>query len=163
MGIFNLLLDIERRMLNVDSEIEQLKKERNDLFTSVNASDADLKTLYLNIELKKLERMYVKRQQLIELKSSTEPVDSKLQYLQQLGKLESVNERCIQLLVKRLSEEGYRTLLKQRGFLPDHKIRTGAETHGKVIKCYAPAGTAFTRDPRNSRMAALIVLRSEDQ
>lgn len=114
MANFKNLLSIQQRLEEKSEQIEAIKQRRRTLFADVPANEKEIISLHFEIELKKLELLHIKREQITELKSSTDVYD-KTMYLHQLTRLQSINEKCITLLVKRLFEEGHGLELKKEG------------------------------------------------
>lgn len=132
MGSFKNLLSIQHRLIEKSEEIESIKQRRRELFIDFATNENLIVSLYYEIEFKKLELMYIKREQITELRNSTDVYD-RTTYLQQLSRLQNINEKCITLLLKRLFEEGYGLELKQRGLVTEHKKAAKSAEQTKVI------------------------------
>lgn len=132
MGSFKNLLSIQHRLIVKSEEIEAIKQRRRELFVDFATNENLIVSLHFEIEFKKLELMYIKREQITKLKDSTDVYD-RTTYLQQLSRLQNINEKCITLLVKRLFEEGYGLELKQRGLVTEHKRAAKSAEQTKVI------------------------------
>ncbi|GGF72294.1 hypothetical protein GCM10010912_16770 [Paenibacillus albidus] len=120
MANFKNLLNIQQCITEKREDIEIIKQKRRVLFNNVAANEDEIIALHYEIEFKKLELLHIKREQITVLRDSSDVYDRTI-YLQQLGRLQNVNEKCISILVKRLFEEGYGMELKKRGFIPEHR------------------------------------------
>ncbi|ASA20237.1 hypothetical protein [Paenibacillus donghaensis] len=120
MGNFENLLNIEVRLTGKREEIELIKHRRRVLFNDVDANEKEIISLHYEIEFKKLELLHVKREQITLLRNSTDVHDRTI-YLQQLSRLQLLNEKCITIQVKQLFEEGYGLELKQRGLITGYE------------------------------------------
>lgn len=119
MGSFKNLLNIQHRLMEKSEEIEVIKEKRHELFIDFAFNENLIVSLHYEIEFKKLELLYIKREQITELKDSTDVYDMH-DYQQQLKRLEAITDRCISSILKRLFEGGYGQELKRRGLVKEY-------------------------------------------
>lgn len=105
-------------------EIEAIKEERHSLFSKIEANEEQIIQMHYEMEFKRLECMYLKQEQIKDLKNHTDVYDTQV-YHQQLKRLEAITDRCISSILKRLFEGGYGQELKRRGLV---KVYIGAST-----------------------------------
>lgn len=113
------LLNIAQRINVKFNEIQTMKVKRRLLFSDTTANESQIISLHYEVEFKKLELMYMKQEQIAEMTNFSNVYERKI-YQQQLKRLNSLNEKCISLLLKRLFEEGYGQELKKRGLIKEH-------------------------------------------
>lgn len=121
MGSFKNLLNIQHRLIEKSDEIEAIKKKRGELFINFASNENLIVSLHYEIEFKKLEMLYIKQEQITELKDSTKVYDMEL-YQHQLKRLEAITDRCISSILKRLFEGGYGQELKRRGLVKEYIV-----------------------------------------
>lgn len=93
-----------------------MKDKRQSLYTEVPAHEDDIIHLHYEIEFKRLESMYLRQEQIRELKKYTHVKKNQVSQ-KQLETLEMKMTRCISSILKLLFEAGYGQELKRRGFL----------------------------------------------
>lgn len=125
------LLKIQQRSLDKLAEIEDIKQKKRTLLNDVSANEQEIISLHVEIEFKKLELMYIKREQIAELRNSNDVYDKKT-FMNKLNRLQRINERCITLLVKRIFEEGYGRELKNRGLVEQYHVSNVFTTISRV-------------------------------
>lgn len=109
----NDVIEITETLKAKMAVIEALRAEREALFANFEGSKDRIGELYYEIELKELDYLYLKREQLNALKEkySTphEEWGSKFNddLLAHATKVEKINETCIGLATKRLKEAGF--------------------------------------------------------
>ncbi|KJD43009.1 hypothetical protein QD47_24915 [Paenibacillus terrae] len=91
-------------------EITVTKNKREALFDKFEANKDRISELYFELEIKQLQYMYLKREQLTEMKKTTTIPDS-------IMRIDKMNETCIHLSQKKLIEYGYKELLEQEGLI----------------------------------------------
>lgn len=134
MGSLKSLISIQDRLTEKSDEIEAIKAKRGELFIDIVANENLIISLYYEIEFKKLELLYIKREHITALKDSTDVYDMKL-YQQQLKRLEAITDRCISSILKRLFEEGYGQELRRRGLVKEYiEASSGLSPQGCEIK-----------------------------
>lgn len=121
MANFKYLLSIQQRLLDKSDEIEDIKRRKRTLMNDVPTNEKEIIALHFEIEFKKLELMHIKREQIAELRKSNDVFDKRT-FVNQLDRLQKLNERCITLLVKRIFEEGYGQELKNRGLVEQYLV-----------------------------------------
>jgi hypothetical protein len=82
------------------NEAQSIKNEREALFSDFDKNKSRIVDLYYEIEIKKLEYLLLKREQIEESKKTTN-------YLEAVERVERINENCIKLFRKKLTENGY--------------------------------------------------------
>lgn len=112
------LLSIAQRLVNKSQEIEAIKEERHSLFSEIEANEEQIIEMHYEMEFKRLECMYLKQEQIKVLINHTDVYDMQV-YQQQLKRLESIINRCISSILKRLFEGGYGQELKKRGLIKE--------------------------------------------
>ena len=113
------LLSIAQRLVKKSEEIDAIKEERHSLFSKIEANEEQIIQMHYEMEFKRLECMYLKQEQIKELKNHTDVYDMQV-YQQQLKRLEAITNRCISSILKRLFEGGYGLELKKRGLVKDY-------------------------------------------
>jgi len=108
------LLSIAQRLVKKSQEIDAIKDQRRSLLTEVEANEVRIMQLHYEMEFKRLECMYLKQEQIKEMKNQT-AVYNPQEYQQQLERLEAITNRCISFIRKRIFEGGYGQELKNRG------------------------------------------------
>ncbi|GAA0840511.1 hypothetical protein GCM10008915_36180 [Bifidobacterium pullorum subsp. gallinarum] len=103
-------MGIEEKMESKWKEITSTKDERETLFENFEDNKDRIAELHFEVEIKQLQYMLLKRQQLAELKKATLDPDS-------VVRIEEINETCVELARKRLVEFGYSERLKQEGLI----------------------------------------------
>ncbi|QMV43726.1 hypothetical protein [Cohnella cholangitidis] len=106
-------MNIKEKMELKWEEMTAVKNERESLFDNFEANKERIAELHFEVEIKQLEYMFLKREQLAELKK-TEKVAI---VAESVASVESINDTCIGLVQKRLIEYGYEERLKQEGLL----------------------------------------------
>lgn len=101
-------MDIKERMNSKMTEIADLKNEREALFSDFETNKERISELYYEIEIKKLQYMFLKREQLTELKKD----EKSAVVAESVSNVESINETCIKLLQKQLIESGFEERIK---------------------------------------------------
>lgn len=101
---------IQENLSSKWDEITAVKKEREALFTNFDENKDRISELYYEIEIKKLQYMFLKREQLSVLKIISKVPDD-------VAKIEYVNETCIGIIQKNLVDEGYEERLKSEGLI----------------------------------------------
>ena len=99
-------MEIKLKMESKWEEITATKNEREALFDNFEANKDRIAELHFEVEIKQLQYMFLKREQLAELKKTAIVPDS-------VTGIEKVNETCIGLTQKHLIEYGYGERLKQ--------------------------------------------------
>lgn len=113
------LLSIAQRLVKKAQEIEAIKEERHSLFSKIEANEEQIIQMHYEMEFKRLECMYLKQEQIKDLKNHTDVYDTQV-YHQQLKRLEAITDRCISSILKRLFEGGYGQELKRRGLVKEY-------------------------------------------
>ncbi|WP_103110973.1 hypothetical protein [Brevibacillus reuszeri] len=103
-------MDIKQRMESKWEEITATKNEREALFDNFDANKDKISELHFEVEIKQLQYMFLKREQLEKLKRTASDLES-------VTSIEKVNETCIELTQKQLIENGYEKRLKQEGLI----------------------------------------------
>lgn len=103
-------MNINEKMELKWEEITTTTNEREALFMNFEVNKDRISGLYFEREIKKLQYMFLKREQLTEMKINSYDQDS-------ISRIEKMNETCISLLTKRLIEDGYEDRLKQYGLV----------------------------------------------
>lgn len=103
-------MGINERMEMKWGEITATKNEREALFENFEDNKDKISKLYFEVEIKKLQYMLLKRDQLAGLKTKVYDSDS-------VTRIEKLNETCVELLQKNLIEKGYEERLKQEGIV----------------------------------------------
>ncbi|OME15296.1 hypothetical protein [Paenibacillus odorifer] len=75
--------------------------------------------LHYEMEFKRLECMYLKQEQIAELKKYKDVYNPQV-YQQQLERLETITNKCISSILKRIFEGGYGLELKKRGLVKEY-------------------------------------------
>jgi len=102
-------MNINEKMELKWKEMTALENERELLFDEFEANKERIGELYFEVEIKKLQYMFLKREQLVEQRENSSVaiiVDS-------VSNVESINETCIGLVQKQLIESGYEERLKR--------------------------------------------------
>ncbi|MEK3759677.1 hypothetical protein MKZ07_14615 [Paenibacillus sp. FSL P4-0338] len=134
MGSLKSLLSIQDRLTEKSNEIEAIKAKRGELFINFATNEDLIISLYYEIEFKKLELLYIKREQITELKDSTKVYDIEL-YQHLLKRLGAITDRCISSILKRLFEGGYGQELRRRGLVKEYiEASPQLSPQGCVIK-----------------------------
>ncbi|WP_168121916.1 hypothetical protein [Paenibacillus sp. HB172176] len=95
--------------------MEEIKKQRSALFANEQRNQEQIKALYYEIEMMKLQYMLLKRQQLKELKEGT----SFQKVIESVEGTEKINEDCIRILRNNLLDNGYRDRLEALALLAE--------------------------------------------
>lgn len=106
-------MSIKEKMELKWEEMTAIKNERESLFDNFEANKERISELHFEVEIKQLEYMFLKREQLAELKEN-EKVSI---VLKSVADVENINDTCIELVQKRLIEYGYEERLKHEGLL----------------------------------------------
>lgn len=110
------LLSVAQRLAKKSKEIDAIKDGRRPLFSEVEANKEQIIQMHYEMEFKRLECMYLKQEQIKELKNHTDVYNPQI-YQQQLERLEAITNLCISSILKRLFEGGYGKELKRRGLV----------------------------------------------
>ncbi|ULO07171.1 hypothetical protein H1230_30275 [Paenibacillus sp. 19GGS1-52] len=113
------LYSIAQRLVEKSQEIDVIKDQRRSLFSEVKANEEEIIQLHYEMEFKRLEYMYLKQEQIKELKKHKDVYNPQV-YQQQLKRLEAITNRCISSILKRLFEGGYGQELKKRGLVKEY-------------------------------------------
>ncbi|MGG3278997.1 hypothetical protein [Paenibacillus solani] len=103
-------MDIKQKMESKWEEITATKNERESLFDNFEVNKDKIAELHFEVEIKQLQYMHLKREQLAELKKNAFDPDS-------VTRVEQINDRCIGLTQKHLIEYGYEERLRQEGLI----------------------------------------------
>lgn len=103
-------MDIKQKMESKWEEITATKNEREALFDNFEANKNRISELHFEVEIKQLQYMFLKREQLAGVKRTALDPDS-------VTRIEKVNETCIELVQKQLIENGYEEKLQKEGLL----------------------------------------------
>ncbi|APB77364.1 hypothetical protein BJH92_15460 [Paenibacillus polymyxa] len=96
-------MDIKEKMESKWEEIVATKNEREALFENFEDNKDRISELHFEVEIKQLQYMFLKREQLAELDPDN------------VTGAEKINETCIELSQKKLIENGYEERLKREG------------------------------------------------
>lgn len=102
-----IVMGINEQMEAKWDEMDAVKKERELLFENFEANKAKIAELYYEGEFLKLQYMFLKRQQLEKFDRTSSVVS------ESIDSVKFINETCINLLQKRLIEDGYEDRLRQ--------------------------------------------------
>lgn len=103
-------MDINEQMEAKWQEMTDVKNEREALFDNFEANKDKIAELHFEVEIKKLQYMLLKREQLNEI-SRTDNMPGVT------DNVKSINESCIAILQKRLIEDGFRERLQQESLI----------------------------------------------
>ena len=99
-------MTIDVQMQQKWEEVEATKLKRSKLFSDEMKNRDQIAALYFEVEILKLQYMFLKREQLAQLRLSA--ADPKF-----VQSVEQVNETCIDLALKELVENGYQARLEE--------------------------------------------------
>lgn len=125
------LCSINQRMVKKSQEINGIKDQRRSLISELEVNEEQITQLHYETEFKRLECMYLKLEQIKELKNYTDVYNPQV-YQQQLERLEAIINRCISSILKRLFEGGYGQELKKRGLVKEYITASPNILHSKV-------------------------------
>ncbi|NOU82797.1 hypothetical protein GC101_28435 [Paenibacillus sp. LMG 31459] len=111
-----MLLRIAQRMVLKSQEIEAIREGRRPLFSEIEKNEQQIFQKHYEMEFMRLESMYLKQEQIQELKNELGVYDMPV-YQQQLDCLEAITNQCISSILKRLFEGGCGQELKKRGLV----------------------------------------------
>ncbi|OXM83997.1 hypothetical protein [Paenibacillus rigui] len=100
-------MDINKQIEAKLQKISDVEKERESLFENFEANKNKIGELHYEIEILKLQYMFLKRQQLDAADRTYHIV------AENIDSVKSINETCIGLLQKRLIEDGFGERLQQ--------------------------------------------------
>ncbi|OKP91647.1 hypothetical protein A3844_00525 [Paenibacillus helianthi] len=126
-----MMLYIAQRFEKKPEEMDAMKEKRQPVVSRISANTDQVLRLHLEMDFRRLERMYFKQEQIQELKRHANS-SQKLISLQQLERLETTTNSCISSMLKRLFEAGYGQELKQRGLVQEYQTTVSVILHSSV-------------------------------
>ncbi|OKP93996.1 hypothetical protein A3848_02880 [Paenibacillus sp. P32E] len=126
-----MMLYIAQRFEKKPEEIDAMKDKRQPVVSRISANTDQVLRLHLEMDFRRLERMYFKQEQIQELKRHANS-SQKLISLQQLERLETTTNSCISSMLKRLFEAGYGQELKRRGLVQEYQTTVPVILHSSV-------------------------------